>query len=120
MNNRSVFITKGDMEQVLKFDKGWIQQISGNEFLYDFHLKSMPVVIKVATSIRVDTDLSRNRGADAIRVFAVIVDQSGEVISGLVKSKRVNRTFNWRNNLISAVQNVIAVAKYRYARYRSN
>lgn len=112
------------MEQTLKVGKGWIRQISGNEYVYDFHLAKMPVIVKVMSSIQVDTDRVRNRGSDAIRVFAVEKDSMSSdpmhynVLSGLVKAIIVYRTINWRDNLENAVMAVMHRAKIHYIAYR--
>ena len=86
-----VVVTKEDMEKKLQAAKGWKETFSGNEFVYDFHL-SRPIVVKVASSIRRDTDKGRNKGTDAIRIFAVEKDTPNKddykVIRGLVKAKR--------------------------------
>jgi len=117
-----VRITKNEMDEKLKTDKGWILTHSGNEYVYDFSLAHIPVVIKVASSIRMNDNRARNKGADAIRVFAVEkdkVDKEGyKVIRGLVKSKRVYRVAGWKNNLEKAVMDVMNRAKIVYDKYR--
>jgi len=116
-----VSITKEEFDEKLRADKGWKETFSGNEVVYDFHL-ARPVVIKVASSIRRDTSVSRNKGADAIRIFAVEKDSTNKeeykVLRGLVKAKRVYRTTNWRKNLENAVFTVMKQANLVYDKYR--
>jgi len=116
-----VRVTKEQMEEKLNAKKGWVETFSGNEFVYDFHL-GRPIVVKVATSVRMDTGKGRNKGADAIRVFAVEKDtterEGYKVVRGLVKAKRVYRTTNWRDNLEKAVFKVIQQANLVYDKYR--
>ena len=118
-----VVVTKEDMEKKLQAAKGWKETFSGNEFVYDFHL-SRPIVVKVASSIRRDTDKGRNKGTDAIRIFAVEKDTPNKddykVIRGLVKAKRVYRTTNWRDNLEKAVLTVMKQANLVYDKYRKS
>ena len=73
-----VKIEKWQMEEKLKPEKGWKETFAGNEFVYDFHLSKRPIIIKVATSIRRDVRISRNRGTDSIRVFAVQKDTTNK------------------------------------------
>jgi len=117
-----VRIVKAEMDIKLNAKKGWIETFSGNEFVYDFHL-ARPIVIKVASSIRRDTNRARNKGTDAIRVFAVQKDSTNKegykVVGGLIKSRRVYRTTNWRKNLEIAVKTVIKQANLVYDKYRS-
>lgn len=114
-------ITKEDMDEFLKSSKGWICNRSGNEYIYDFHIKKLPIIVKVASSIRIDTGRARNKGTDAIRVFAVQkegLDVNNKVDGGLIKAKRVYRTTNWRDNLQKAVLEAIKKSKYVYIKYR--
>ncbi|KKN55676.1 hypothetical protein LCGC14_0579780 [marine sediment metagenome] len=90
------------MDEFLKSSAGWFRSRSGNEWIYDFHMKKIPVIIKVASSIRIDTERSRNKGSDAIRVYAVVkkgLDPKDKIIRGLLKASRVYRTKNWKTNL---------------------
>jgi hypothetical protein len=113
-----VRITKEEMDGKLNTEKGWIETFSGNEFVYDFSLSKKPIVIKVASSIRRDTNKGRNKGADAIRVYAVQKDSMKRtgyrVVRGLIKQKRVNRMTNWRKHLETAVYDVMKRANIVY------
>jgi hypothetical protein len=118
-----VRITKKEMDEKLKSEKGWICNRSGNEYIYDFHLKSYPIIVKVASSIRIDTDRAKNKGSDAIRVFAVQkkgMDIKADIVGGLIKAKRVYRMENWRDNVQKQVLSVIKSSKVVYDKYRRN
>jgi len=97
--------------------KGWYRCRSGNEWIYDFHMSKIPVIIKVASSIRIDTERSRNKGSDAIRVYAVVkegFDPKDKIIRGLLKASRVNRTINWKTNLEKLIMSKLSQADYVY------
>ena len=118
-----VRITKQEMDDKLRTEKGWICNHSGNEYIYDFHLKKYPIIIKVASTIRVDNNRARNRGSDVIRVFAVKkngLNPDADIIGGVCKATRVNRTIYWRNNLRIAVEKKIKSAKYVYDKMEKN
>ena len=118
-----VKITKKEFDKKLKADKGWICNHSGNEYIYDFHLSKLPIIVKVASSIRLDTNKSRNKGADAIRVYAVEkegTDVEAKIKGGLVKSRRVYRTTNWRTNLEKLVFDIMNQSKIVYIKYRKS
>ena len=112
-------ITKKQFDETLKVEKGWICNILGNEYVYDYHLLQSPIIIKVASSIRIDTNKARKKGADAIRVYAVKKDGmnvKAKIVCGLVKSKSVYRTDNWRTNLQMAFISVRNSAKAVYTK----
>ena len=116
---RYVKITKEEMDDVLKAEKGWVRNVTGYEYVYDFHLSQVPVIVKVMSSVRVQDGQGRNRGSDAIRVFAVKkagMGKDARVVSGLLKSKRVYRVEGWRDNLKTAVLNALTKAKQQYRR----
>ena len=116
-----VEVRKAEMDMKLNSSKGWIENFSGNEIVYDFHL-ARPINIKVASSISRDTNRARNKGSDAIRIFAVEKDTTNreeyKVVRGLIKAKRVYRTTNWRKNLEKTVNTVIKQANFVYDKYR--
>lgn len=90
-----------EFDELLKAEKGWERNISGKEYVYDYAMKSFSgIIIKVLTSIKVDTNSGRKKGQDAIRVF--VVRKVGEEYKGYAKSIRVNRTKNWRVNVRKA------------------
>lgn len=88
-------ITIGEMESVLRSDKGWTKDVSGNEIIFVFPLKS-GLEIRVASSLRQSDKVCRSCGKDAIRVF----------VPTRMKSVRVYRTKNWRDNLRDRVMEV--------------
>ena len=121
MNNTYVSITKQDMDRFAKTSKGWVCNTVGNEYVYDFHLKKYPIIIKIASSIRIDSGRARNKGADAIRIFAVekeSTDVKAKITKGLIKSRTVYRTINWRVNARKQIESVIASSKVVYDKYR--
>lgn len=81
-------VSLGEMEAVLKADKGWRKEVSGNEIIFVFPLKN-GLEIRVSSSLRNSDNNCRRCGQDAIRVF----------VPRRMKSKRVYRTKNWRDNL---------------------
>jgi hypothetical protein len=100
---RYIEITKNEFDDVLKQEKGWIRNISGYEYVYDYTLHNCNrVMIKVMSSVSVNNAVSRNKGSDSIRVFSVLLDNDGKVIRGLTKAIRVYRTKNWRDNVKKA------------------
>lgn len=111
MAERYTEISIEEMDNFLKEDKGWQKNISGYEYVYDYKMKHFPVLIKVMSSVSVVSAKGRNKGSDAIRVFAVQIDKNGKVIKGLLSSKRVYRTENWRENLEKAVYGKLKQAK---------
>ena len=108
---RYVKITESEMDAFLKPEKGWVKQISGYEYVYDYKHPCQPFVVKVMSSISIKDATGRNKGSDAIRVFAVRVDRNNRVVGGLVRSKRVYRTMNWKENLQTLVIETIQAAK---------
>lgn len=115
-----IVITKEEMDEKLNADKGWECNCTGNEYVYDFHLKKYPIIIKVSSTIRIDADRARNKGSDAIRIFAVkkeSMDKKAEIVSGLIKARRVNRDTDWINNLVIQVLSVIKNSKFVYDKH---
>ena len=108
-----VEITEQEMDDFLKTDKGWEKNRAGYEYVYDYHIPHFPIIVKVMSSISINTSQGRNKGSDAIRVFAVKKDKDGNVTGGLIKAKRVYRTKNWRNNVFKAVVDTIRNSKKR-------
>jgi len=109
-----VKITEQEMDDHLKASKGWVKETCGYEYVYTFKIPSIPcVLIKVMSSVNTGTGEGRNKGSDAIRVFAVKTDNRGKVICGYIKKQRVNRTTNWRDNLIDAYKVILAQVRVR-------
>ena len=90
-----------EFDHLLKTSLGWERNISGKEYVYDYQMKNFPnLIIKVLTSIKTETSAARKVGQDAIRVF--VVQKVGDEYKGYAKSIRVNRTMNWRDNVVKA------------------
>lgn len=100
-------ITLQEMDDLLKSEKGWVRNVCGYEYVYDYKMKQVPnVMIKVLSSVNTGTGEGRNKGSDAIRVFAVKIDNNGKVIGGYIRKQTVYRTTNWRQNLKIAYMSV--------------
>jgi len=113
-------ITKLEMDTKLKSQKGWICNITGNEYTYDFHMSKLPIIIKVASSVRVDSNRARNKGSDSIKVYAVMKDSlavDGKIIRGLIKSTRLQRVSGWETRLEAAVYKAIQRATFVYHKF---
>jgi hypothetical protein len=120
LNMSYVTIQLIEMDQLLKPEKGWIRNLSGNEYVYDYHLMKYPVIVKVLSTIQVNIGNPRNKGSDAIRIFSVRksgLDKKAKVISGLVKSIIVYREPNWQDRVKRAVLKMIEESKRKYDRY---
>jgi len=114
-------ITKQDMDDKLSTDKGWICNRTGNEYMYDYHLNIYPIIIKVASSLRIDLDRPRNKNSDVIRIFAVkkeSLDKKAKIVGGLIKKRIVYRDKDWRDNLVMQVLSVIKSSKVVYHKHR--
>ena len=117
----SVRITKQQIDKILKSEKGWICNKSGNEYIYDFHLLKYPIIIKVASSIKIDIDRPQNKNSNSIRIFAIEkegLDVKDKIKKGLIKSRIVFKTSVWRNNIKKQVYSVISSSKLVYDKYR--
>lgn len=116
-----VKITKQEMDDKLKSERGWYCNRAGNEYIYDFHLKSYPVIVKVSSTIKIDSDRPRNKGSENIRIFAVRKesrDHKAKIVSGLVKARKVHKMTNWRLNLEKEIYSVIQSSKVVYEKHR--
>ena len=102
-----VKITEQEMDSHLKSSKGWVKNVCGYEYVYDYKMKNVPcVMIKVMSSINTGTGEGRNKGSDAIRVFAVKLDKDGKVSGGYIRKQVVYRTTHWKANLLKAYMDV--------------
>ncbi len=114
-------ITKQDMDDKLDTDKGWLCNHNGNEYVYDFHLKKFPVIIKVASTIKVDETKKSNKNSHQIRVYAVMkesLDTRAKIIGGLIRARKIELTPNWEKKLVWQVLSVIKCAKLVYNKRR--
>jgi hypothetical protein len=106
-----------EMRDFLKSDKGWKEEIQSKEVVFSFPLKKYPqIVIKVYSGIACDSQLSRAKGADAIRVCSVNI----KTHLGFIKAARVYRVVGWRNNLKERVLQVIKQSHGRIKQYGAN
>ena len=116
-------ITKQEIDDKLKATKGWKCSIAGNEYIYDFHLKKYPIIVKVASSISINTDKAKNKGSDVIRIFAVQkegIDKESKILNGLIKARIVYRTIHWKEDIEKQIFSVINSSKVVYDKYRRN
>jgi len=110
--SRFVEVRETEFDILLRSEKGWSKDRSGNEVVYNYYIKSNPdIVIKVFSSVRDSDHIGRECGRDAIRVCAVDTKKD----KGLVKSSRIYRVKNWQDRVVKRVCEVITLAKERYA-----
>ena len=116
-------ITKQEMDNKLSSKKGWYCTQSGNEYIYDFHLSKYPIIVKVASSIRIDVNRKANKNSYVIRIFAVqkeSTDPKAKITGGLIRARTIFRTTDWEDNLKKQVYSVIKSSKFVYDKYRKN
>jgi hypothetical protein len=115
-------ISLEEMVQVLDPAKGWVNataelqtgKFPPKEHVIQYEIPKFPgVVVRVYTSIHVDTAKGKGCGKDAIRVCAVDTLAKGGAGVGLVKVSRVHRVEGWRTNLKARC---ITVLKETYKR----
>jgi hypothetical protein len=83
---------------------------SCHEYAYDYILSDNPqIVVRVFTSIQKQTDVSRRKGSDAIRICAINI--TGR--EGWIKTTKVLRVEGWKRNLIRAINNCTKSARLR-------
>jgi len=81
----------------------WVETVDRGEVAFTWALPSFPhIVLKVYTSIPHGETVTREVGADAIRVCAVDTKAN----RGWIKAARVHRVKGWRDNLKTRVQAV--------------
>lgn len=103
--------TKEEFDELLSV-KGWQCQTMNRtgEYKYVFPLSSSPhIEIQVYSSVSSKDDAGRGCGKDAIRVCAVDTLAN----RGYIKSGRVNRTTNWKDNLKAKIELVFTQAQER-------
>ena len=114
-------ITKQQMDNKLQTEKGWICNRNGNQYVYDFHLKHYPIIIKVGSTVRIDADRKANKGSNVIKIYAVkkeSLKEDAKIICGIIKARTVATTKNWRKELEVQVFSVIESAKVVYDKRR--
>lgn len=100
------------LQKILDPVKGWkiSEETSGNEYVLEFPLSTTPhVKVMVYSSITKTGNEMRDKGRDAIRVFALDTKKKRP----LTKCRRVYRTPGWRDNLKSLVLETFNLAKER-------
>lgn len=103
-------VTANEFRDLLKKEKGWTEEIRGQEIVFNYLLVGFPFIqIKVYSGIRPDSGQSKGCGQDAIRVCSVDIRQH----KGFIKTKRVHRVTNWSANLKARVLKVIEQSKAR-------
>ncbi len=106
-------ITAAEMREFLRTDKGWREEQSlgrEKEIVFSYPIKANPTIqIKVYSGIKIDSQISRGVGDDAIRVSAV--DMLNH--RGWIKARRVHRVRGWQKNLKERVLQVIKQSEAR-------
>ena len=104
-------ITLQEFDSLCKIEKGWVRNRSGYEYVYDYvmpniHLnrngKDFYIMVKILSSVSIESAKGRNKGSDAIRVYAVMVDDKNKVVRGVLKAITVYRVKGWKDNTIQA------------------
>jgi len=103
-------ISLPEIQEVLREDKGWKIDSTGNEIVFKFALTTRPYInVVVCSSLRKDNQDCRAVGKDAIRVYAVNVIRN----RGWITTHRVYRVEGWRKNLQKTVMEVFTQAQNR-------
>lgn len=99
-------LTLQETDLLLKPSKGWKRNINGYEYVYDYIIPSLPVMIKVFSSVQVpNPENKRNKNSDCIRIFALHYKEN-KILGGLVKSQIVEITENWATDLVEAYKTI--------------
>ena len=113
-------LTIEQMDEFLRPEKGWIRNASGYEYVYDYHMNNIPVIIKVASTVQTEEGQKtgkRNKGSDRIRVFSVVkhgMSRSSNIKKGLLKKRALDVDEDVFTNLQALVMEVIDHSKKRY------
>lgn len=100
-----VSIEKSEFDDIFKSEKGWEIETSGHEkeIVYTKCLATKPwIKVKVYSSLKQSSGISRGVGKDAIRVCAVNIKTD----RGVMKSRRINRVPGWNDRLINRVTEI--------------
>ena len=110
-------LTTKDIESILKPEirghKGWEKNRNGNEYVYDYQIPKTMVMLKVASTVRIDKFKKHNQNSDMFRVWAVVVDADGKVKRGFIRAKTIPKTVYWKVALEKFVMIVYNEAKRR-------
>lgn len=104
-----------EMRRFLRESQGWheVQPSGSKEFVFDWRINQEPhIVLRVYTSIQVQTGVTRPVGSDAIRVCAVDLTND----RGYIRSTRVHRVEGWQSNLQARCKTVLDEARQRLAK----
>lgn len=93
-------LTEKDFKPLL--DKGYEQHNNGNEYVYDFKLPDLPIIMKILSTVKVDPDKKGNKGSDQIRVFAVRVGKDGKICGGYIRAERIKIGRDWKKKVSQA------------------
>lgn len=99
MAARYTKVSERQFDAMLKSHNGWSKSVVGQELAYSQEIRGIQgATMVVYSSIHEGTGQGRGRGHDAIRVCVV---KDGR---GFIKTGRVNRTQNWRDNLWARIK----------------
>lgn len=113
----NVVIQLNEMEALLTPKKGWVRNVSGYEYVFDFHCAHYPVIIKVLSTVSTNPNHPPNKGSHEIRVFSVKksgMAPTAHIVSGLTKSIRLNLKPGWQDKVKCAVMLTIEQVKKIY------
>lgn len=103
-------ISLPEVQDLLKAEKGWKIESTGNEIVFQFPMSTAPhIVVKVYSTLRRNDQLCRGNGQDAIRVCAVDTVHK----CGWISSRRVLRVAGWKQNLTNAVMDIFKQSQGR-------
>jgi hypothetical protein len=103
-------ITLNEFREFLRSEKGWREELVGNEVVFCYRLISYQFIqIKVYSSVRLNELNIRGCGQDSIKVAAVNTNTH----QGWIKSAHVLRVEGWKNNLRKRIELVIKQSKAR-------
>ena len=110
-------ITIAEMRDVLRAQNGWtetdpstLHTFGIKEYVFEWPITKVGQPVKVYSSIALSTGVTRQVGADAIRVC----------VPGWSSSVRVHRVEGWRANLIARVTEMIADVTARWEKKQAN
>ena len=117
MASRFTPVTLDEMKDHLKASKGWILKESpkSHEYYFAFPIRLNPDIEVHVQSTITRSGVSRGRGKDAIRVYAVDVKNE----RGYIRTRKVLRVQNWRDNLEDAIMDIFTQAWDRVTREKT-
>ena len=117
MDKMAQDLTIENFKELLSHPKRKETDPHSKEYVFEYPVikDSDRIVVKVCSSISKDSGERRAKGKDAIRIFAIDLDAPAEK-RGIVKSHRVYRTINWRDNFKKTFTEVFKLAVERVKR----